>query len=319
MKGNNKITKERNTPKSQSSYLETLLSSDMTTSLEATPFFCNILTNLYENVQLDGSTHKFGVVSNTRTVLLHQHQFDGICGSNEDEISNNEQSIKGELKNSTPDARDRDSISSWNHSTFTNYSPLFLAPRSYSSMSSQSSLSEENTQDGIHSKKKVQINANSKSVQDYISSYMDLTTDTRIYDSISPSYSTLLEISDNIANSSSKKDSAENPSTKRNGSTSKTNFPKGVIHECNLCGKRFQRPSTLETHMNVHSGEKPFSCPFLDCKKLFNARSNMLRHLKMHFKLGKGKYLLPNGEISSEKPTAKQLICFTNPAASKIT
>lgn len=98
MKGKNKITKDRNTSKGQSSYLETLLSSDVTTSLETTPFFCNILTNLYENVQLDGSTHKYGVVSDTRTVLFHQHQFDGICRSNEDEVPNKEQSITSELK-----------------------------------------------------------------------------------------------------------------------------------------------------------------------------------------------------------------------------
>lgn len=87
---------------------------------------------------------------------------------------------------------------------------------------------------------------------------------------------------------------------------------KNNIHPCTICGKQFQRPSTLETHMNIHSGDQPYECPFLNCEKLFNAKSNMLRHLKMHFKLGKGKYLLPNGEISSTKPTAKQLTCFIN-------
>lgn len=92
---------------------------------------------------------------------------------------------------------------------------------------------------------------------------------------------------------------------------------KSNIHPCTICGKEFQRPSTLETHMNIHSGKRPYECPFLNCEKVFNAKSNMLRHLKMHFKLGKGKYLLPNGEISSTKPTAKQLTCFTNSESGK--
>ena len=80
-----------------------------------------------------------------------------------------------------------------------------------------------------------------------------------------------------------------------------------IKYHCNICGKRFKRPSSLSTHMNIHTGNKPFNCPFDNCSKSFNAKSNMLRHYKLHFKLSSGNYILPNGKITSKKPTTKQL------------
>lgn len=76
---------------------------------------------------------------------------------------------------------------------------------------------------------------------------------------------------------------------------------------CHVCQKKFKRPSSLKTHMNIHTGDRPYPCPFKDCNKSFNAKSNMLRHYKLHFKLSKDVYMLPTGEISLEKPTARQL------------
>ncbi|TFY65756.1 hypothetical protein EVG20_g5333 [Dentipellis fragilis] len=54
------------------------------------------------------------------------------------------------------------------------------------------------------------------------------------------------------------------------------------MHECSLCHKRFPRPSGLATHMNTHSGAKPFKCPVSDCAKSFAVRSNAKRHLRTH-------------------------------------
>ncbi|KAL4079495.1 hypothetical protein J3A83DRAFT_4043788, partial [Scleroderma citrinum] len=54
------------------------------------------------------------------------------------------------------------------------------------------------------------------------------------------------------------------------------------MHECTECGKKFPRPSGLTTHMNSHSGVKPFKCTVLNCDKSFTVRSNAKRHLKTH-------------------------------------
>ncbi|KAI0337158.1 hypothetical protein BDW22DRAFT_974584 [Trametopsis cervina] len=53
-------------------------------------------------------------------------------------------------------------------------------------------------------------------------------------------------------------------------------------HACKVCGKAFNRPSSLEIHMNIHLGRKPFKCPFPGCGREFNVNSNMRRHLRNH-------------------------------------
>lgn len=79
-------------------------------------------------------------------------------------------------------------------------------------------------------------------------------------------------------------------------------------YACQICEKRFKRPSSLSTHMNIHTGQKPHLCPFSSCGKPFNAKSNMLRHYKIHFKIASGEYLLPSGEVTSAKPASRQLL-----------
>lgn len=59
---------------------------------------------------------------------------------------------------------------------------------------------------------------------------------------------------------------------------------KKKIHckKCHICGKEFSRPSTLKTHIVVHSQAKPFKCTYLDCNKSYNVKSNLRRHEKKH-------------------------------------
>jgi uncharacterized Zn-finger protein len=51
-------------------------------------------------------------------------------------------------------------------------------------------------------------------------------------------------------------------------------------YTCSVCRKLFERPSTLRTHMNSHTGERPFACQNKSCKRSFTVRSNMMRHHK---------------------------------------
>jgi len=53
-------------------------------------------------------------------------------------------------------------------------------------------------------------------------------------------------------------------------------------HKCKVCDKRFTRPSSLQTHMYSHTGEKPFSCEVDGCGRHFSVVSNLRRHQKVH-------------------------------------
>jgi len=49
---------------------------------------------------------------------------------------------------------------------------------------------------------------------------------------------------------------------------------------CNICNKKFAKPSQLVRHMRVHTGERPFAC--LLCKKSFNQKNSLQTHMKKH-------------------------------------
>ncbi|KAG5974385.1 hypothetical protein E4U55_008216 [Claviceps digitariae] len=54
-------------------------------------------------------------------------------------------------------------------------------------------------------------------------------------------------------------------------------------HKCKVCDKRFTRPSSLQTHMYSHTGEKQaFACEIEGCGRHFSVVSNLRRHRKVH-------------------------------------
>ncbi|KAK6906366.1 hypothetical protein I204_00822 [Kwoniella mangroviensis CBS 8886] len=53
-------------------------------------------------------------------------------------------------------------------------------------------------------------------------------------------------------------------------------------HFCPVCDKRFNRPSSLNTHMAVHTGAKPYMCSRPDCQRRFSVSSNLRRHERTH-------------------------------------
>ncbi|GEQ67427.1 hypothetical protein JCM33374_g1092 [Metschnikowia sp. JCM 33374] len=51
-------------------------------------------------------------------------------------------------------------------------------------------------------------------------------------------------------------------------------------NQCNVCGKAFQKPYNLKSHMKTHSTERPFKCSF--CPKTFARSHDRKRHENLH-------------------------------------
>ncbi|KAJ7175039.1 hypothetical protein C8R43DRAFT_1230551 [Mycena crocata] len=73
-------------------------------------------------------------------------------------------------------------------------------------------------------------------------------------------------------------------------------------HVCTTCGKRFNRPSSLQIHANTHTGATPFLCPHPGCGRAFNVNSNMRRHFRNH-----------GGSAGSTPPAAPRTPAPPNP------
>ncbi|KAJ7469811.1 hypothetical protein B0H11DRAFT_1390689 [Mycena galericulata] len=80
----------------------------------------------------------------------------------------------------------------------------------------------------------------------------------------------------------------------------------GNKHACPTCGKRFNRPSSLEIHLNTHTGATPFRCPHPSCGREFNVKSNMRRHFRKHSDPAfPGIHSFPSSPLSPVSPASR--------------
>ncbi|XP_073534823.1 ras-responsive element-binding protein 1 isoform X2 [Phyllobates terribilis] len=71
----------------------------------------------------------------------------------------------------------------------------------------------------------------------------------------------------------------------------------GTDHSCSICGKSLSSASSLDRHMLVHSGERPYRCSM--CGQSFTTNGNMHRHMKIHEKD-------PNSAVSTSPPSPQK-------------
>lgn len=63
-----------------------------------------------------------------------------------------------------------------------------------------------------------------------------------------------------------------------------TGPPETGRNRCPVCHKVFKRPSSLQIHFYIHTGVKMFKCEWEGCGRMFNVKSNMKRHYRLHLK-----------------------------------
>ena len=59
------------------------------------------------------------------------------------------------------------------------------------------------------------------------------------------------------------------------------NLPKKPV-TCTMCMKSLSSRQNLRQHMNIHTGEKPYKCPYPTCEQCFKHASQLSNHKLVH-------------------------------------
>ncbi|GMM37666.1 hypothetical protein DASC09_049910 [Saccharomycopsis crataegensis] len=51
---------------------------------------------------------------------------------------------------------------------------------------------------------------------------------------------------------------------------------------CNRCGKRYMTAAHLNRHEIIHTGVRPYECPYPDCNSRFSRHDNCMQHFRTH-------------------------------------
>ncbi|XP_062952674.1 ras-responsive element-binding protein 1 isoform X2 [Cynocephalus volans] len=78
----------------------------------------------------------------------------------------------------------------------------------------------------------------------------------------------------------------------------------GADHSCSICGKSLSSASSLDRHMLVHSGERPYKCTV--CGQSFTTNGNMHRHMKIHEKDPNGAAAAPPSPLKRRRLSSKR-------------
>lgn len=92
-----------------------------------------------------------------------------------------------------------------------------------------------------------------------------------------------------------------------------------MVHEtrpqfqCDFCSKSFKRKETLNVHLRIHTGEKPFQCP--RCDYASETKGNLKAHMWRKHKMQLGAPTPDQQQVADEQAMAASLVAHAHPLA----
>ncbi|KAK8396806.1 hypothetical protein O3P69_005044 [Scylla paramamosain] len=90
-----------------------------------------------------------------------------------------------------------------------------------------------------------------------------------------------------------------------------------MVHEtrpqfqCDFCSKSFKRKETLNVHLRIHTGEKPFQCP--RCDYASETKGNLKAHMWRKHKMQLGAPTAEQQQVAEEQAMAASLVAHAHP------